>query len=291
MRTVFPQTDAFLNTRSHNHVDGCAPRTGTLAVFRANVGVGRQGKGTPLFHLKIIALAISALAVVVSNPATAADPQVYSVLNKDDYRRITGCDGYGSKEALTSAVQFLVFADSQTINANNRSIHYARRHLRPLLDQLLASNKTSEGALDPRCLPPSLRQMALALKMLNENGRYTHHGELGINDTYSVEAARNGKPSPAAYPVMNRMSFISQTGCKVTPASYDNLRLAFEELVIWQQDRESAEPYIIAFLEDLFDSRPTPEGYVDQRCMIDVVGRIASELGVLDDNQRYKTRR
>ena len=245
-----------------------------------------------MFRFKKFALAMAALVVLSSNPVRADDPQVFYVLNAEDYGRLTGCDGFGhSMSGLTSAIQFLVFSDSPTINDNNRSIQYARRHTRPFLGQLLASNKAADGSLDARCLPPSLRQIALALKMLNESGRYTHHGEIRIDEKYSAEASKNGTPSADAYPIMKRISYIKSTGCKVSPSSFDKFRLAFEELVLWQQDRGSAKPHIIAFLEDLFDSRPTPDGYVDQSCMVDMISRIAADLGVLDDKGRYKSRR
>jgi len=230
--------------------------------------------------------------MVISVWPSLADPgasRQYHFLRLADYEAITGCDGSDYLLPIQSAIHFLAFAGSNGDKRNN-GLQYARRHTKPLFRSLLNRYPGHDGAVASRCIPPSLRQIGFALRLLDADGGYgkTRLPKQGF--AYDPALLNVGKIDPRAFPVVSRAAYIARTGCTVTPSSYNKYRIAFEWVVLRLFYEDRARDRMIEFLANLSVSRPTSEGFVDQQCMIPAISRVASQLGLLDEKGRYRAR-
>ncbi len=236
---------------------------------------------------KYLAALITVLLPLSPHSAAAETPQEFAFLKWGDYLEVTGCTAPGYRSPLTDALRFLAFPEADTGNPNNSDILYARRHTRPFFVDLLDENQLADGTLDPNCLPPSLYKVALALKLLNEDGKYTA-AEPWIDHVYGPHMPKAGPPLPQAYPVLTRQLYMERTGCLISSKTYDNYRLAYETLVLERSLISSGQEEMVLFLNDLVDSQPAPEEFLQQKCLIEPISRIAEELGLLDADGRYQ---
>ncbi len=236
-----------------------------------------------------IRAALIGLVVAIAQPA-AADPanETFHFLPSNAYFNITGCEvGSSYDHAMRSALYFLIFPESDTGNPNNKSIEYTRRHVRPLLADLKHAYPDANGALDKRCLPPSLEKAAKALRLLAPDGQYTGE-DVKIDYQYSPNLL-DGKPSPEALPVQSRAAYMTTTGCKVSPAAYEHYRTAVEWLLFQQISSKNARGAMLNFLTALTESRPTVEPDVDPQCMTPGIALLGYALGITDAEGKHRT--
>lgn len=236
----------------------------------------------------------TALAAIFVRPAAAGPDAIrqYHVLRLADYEAITGCGGLGWSDytwPLQSALHFLAFADLEGEKPNN-DLQYARRHTLPMFGSLRRKHAAPKGAVASRCIPPSLRQIGFALRLLDANGDYGVTPTPGIDTTYDPALLKTGPVSPKAFPVMSRLDYMAKSGCKASRKNYARYHLAFEWVVFKSGYPDRARTNMAKFLDVLYAQTPAHDGYVDQRCLIPAISRIASELGLLDENGRYRSR-
>ncbi len=221
-----------------------------------------------------------------------ADPdsiERYHVLRQADYEAITGCHDMDDWRPLQSAIHFLAFAGSDE-EGSNSNLHYARRHTLPLFRALRDKHAEPDGAVAERCIPPSLRRIGFALKLLDAEGRFGRNATPKLDFAYDPSLLKTGSVSPKAFPVMARLDYFALTGCKVSTKNYRRYRDAFDWVVFDMGYRDKARTRMAKFLDVLYAWQRTSDGFVDQRCMIPAISRIASELTLLDENGRYRSR-
>lgn len=236
-----------------------------------------------------------ALGLGMSGVASA-DPvpvKQYHFLSLADYEAITDCKGLGWSDyerPMQSSVCFLAFAGSEGCKGIS-DLQYARRHTLPLFRSLRHSQLTPEGYVAERCIPPSLRQIGFALKLLDANGHFGKSSVPKQDFVYDPALLKVGKIDPRAFPVMSRSDYIARTGCKISPTAYNKYRIAFEWVVLRHLYGDRARDRMAEFRQELLVSLAASDGFVDQRCLIPAISRIASELGLLDEKGRYRSRR
>jgi len=235
------------------------------------------------------ALALS-LGMILEAKADPRPIKQYHVLRLADYEAITGCKGADYVRPLLSAVRFLAFIGSNGGRRNN-NLQYARRHTLPLFRSLHHRHATPEGSVNRRCIPSSLRQIGFALRLLDSNGVFGETQVPKQDFAYDPALLKESKIDPRAFPVMSRIDYNAGTGCTVSPIAYDKYRIAFEWVVLRRLYPDRARNRMAEFLEELFASRPTTDGFVNQRCMIPAISRIAFELRLLDGKGRYRSHR
>ena len=231
-----------------------------------------------------------------AHDAGATEHEQFSVLRLADYEATTGCVGAEYIRPIRSALGFLVFDEAGEKSDND--LQYARRHTLPLFRSLHQKYATPDGSVASRCIPASLRQIGLALKLLDADGGFGKATTPDVNFVYDPALLEHDTASPKAFPVMARLAYIEQTGCAVSGENYGKYRVAFEWAVFSRGYPDRARANMIEFLDTLYaetnadsgraDSETAASDVIDQRCMIPAISRIAEELDLLDDTGRYQ---
>jgi hypothetical protein len=233
---------------------------------------------------------IGALLAVISGSASAGPGpyEVYYILRHADYEAATGCsiDAFNYELSLRAASDFLAFEG--THSHLNLARGYARRHTRPLFSALRHRYPTAEGLLQEHCMHPTLRRIAVALEMLDEQGRFPDPTS-GHNDHIGPDPSRyeNAPVDPEAYPIIARDDYIARTGCALSADSYKGFAIAYDWVVFRGGYDDRARAGMAVLLNELADSRPSPVGTIDAACMIPAITLIAEALGLLDADGRY----
>ncbi len=242
---------------------------------------------------RLSAVIVLMVIPVRSSLASPAAVKQYHVLRLTDYEAITGCAGLGWSDyawPLQSSLHFLVFADLEGEKPNT-DLHYARRHTLPLLRNLRTGYAGPDGAVARRCVPPALRRILFALKLLDANGDFGVTPTPGVDFVYDPAVLEIDRVSPKAFPVLSRQDYMAKSGCKASRKNYARYHLAFEWVVFKAGYPDRARAAMAKFLDVLYAQTPTHDGYVDQRCLIPAIGRIASELDLLDEKGRYRVKK
>ncbi len=231
------------------------------------------------------------MLVLIGAAPLRADPfEKFHALRHTDYETLTGCkvSSFTYQLSLKAALGFLIFGEIDDGPVSS-SAGYARRHTRPVFRDLYNNYATPEGLLAARCVHPTLRRIAIALEMLDAQGQYSDRlsrsGELVPANPALI---RDAEVDDAAFPIMTRQRFVAETGCSIAPAAYSDFRLAFYWSVFDGGYRDDARTSMVSFLKRLLKSRPTADGFVDRRCMVPMVERIAADLDLLDAEGRHR---
>ena len=222
---------------------------------------------------------------VLAGPGPYKD---YYILRHADYEAATGCSvGSGIyMRSLQAATDFLAFEGARS--KLNKARGYARRHTRPLFADLLNAHSTADGYLQDRCIHPSLRRIALALGMLDAQGRFpdptSGHGEhVGPDPAQYV----SDPVDAGGFPVIARDDYVSRTGCALSAGSYKGYAVAFDWVVFEGGYEDRARDGMRALLDELASGSPSKGGEIATACMIPAISKIAAALGLLDAEGRY----
>lgn len=247
----------------------------------------------------LAALIVASCSVAPARDAGATDNEQFHVLRLADYEALTGCVGAEYNRPIRSALEFLVFDEAG--ENSDTDLQYARRHTLPLFRDLHHKYATPEGPVASQCIPASLRQIGLALKLLDPDGGFGKTRTPEVDFVYDPTLLEHDAASPKAFPVMARLAYIEQTGCAVSAENYEKYRVAFEWVVLKYLFPDRARANMIEFLDalytenradsDMSESETADSGVVDQHCMIPAISRIAEELDLLDDTGRYQKQR
>ncbi len=195
-----------------------------------------------------------------------------------------GCKIYGYNHEMQAVLRFLIFADAN-IGNKQHNIHYALRHSRALFRRLYKKDNIAENFGLPACFPSSWLNVGIALALMNpaidpvEDAPYIQSLK-PLQNSISID--------PTAYPVMLRTDYNSLTGCKTSPEAYNRYRIAYEWVIIHVYYEDSAHENMRAFPEALYSAQPGEDGFVNQKCLVPAISRIASTFQLLDAQGRYK---
>ena len=196
-----------------------------------------------------------------------------------------GCKSYSYNHDMQSALRFLIFADAN-IGNNQHDIHYALRHTYALFGPLYKKDNIAENFGLSECFPSSWLGIGITLALMNPIidpvGDAAYIDRLkALRDNVSID--------PAAFSVMSRTDYITLTGCKTSPDTYNKYRIAYEWIIIHQFSAKKAQENMRGFMEDLYSAQPDEDGFVSQKCLVPAISRIASEYQLLDAQGRYKS--
>jgi hypothetical protein len=230
------------------------------------------------------AILVSMLSWVGAATADTQDGKIYHVLPMRDYTDTTGCDLRSFSHEMKATLRFLIFADSN-LGHKSQDIHYAQRHSYGLFGDLYRKYSTVDNYKADRCMPPSWLEMGVDMALMHpatkeaENKAYLH----------LLKSLDTGDIDPAAYPVMSRSTYVAKTGCTVIPFQYNKYRVAFEWVTLYSGYDDRASDAMRGFLKALTRVNPGEGDYLDQKCLIPAIARVADEFNLLDDQGRYKS--
>jgi hypothetical protein len=229
----------------------------------------------------ILSLTLSGFALAGS----AEKIKRYHILPSAVENEMQGCKSYSYSHDMRAALRFLIFPDAN-IGNNQHDIHYALRHTHDLFRPLYQKDNTAENFGLFECFPSSWLGVGITLALMNpsidpaEDAAYIDRLKT-LRDNTSTD--------PAAFPVMSRTDYITLTGCKTSPLTYNKYRIAYERIIIRQFSANKALENMRGFLEDLYSAQPDEDGFVNQKCLVPAISRIASEYQLLDAQGRYKS--
>lgn len=209
----------------------------------------------------------------------------YHILPVAVENKTQGCKFYGYNHQMQTALRFLIFTDANIGNKRHR-IQYALRHSRALFHRLYETDNIAENFGLPECFPSSWLGVGTALALMNP-------ALDPVKDAPYIQRLKtlqnNISTDPAAFPVMSRTDYITLTGCKTSPDTYNKYRIAYEWVIIHHFSGDRAHENMRGFLEDLYSAQPDEDGFVNQKCLIPAISRIASEYQLLDAQGHYKS--
>lgn len=213
---------------------------------------------------------------LAEQPAAKTAP--YQILLETDYAELTGCDVYHSYEdSLVIALDFLVFDEGSDKDA----LGYVQRETVHLFEHLVKSGETD--LVDAACLPMSLRRLGEELGLLSELSSTVPDFAYPLSFRY--DGGSTGFPDEAGktYSVQSRANYIETTECLVSASTYEKLQKAFIEFFYYSGHPGDSKKYMLAFLTDVRDSRPTAEGELNPMCMTPGITKLAQDIGVLTE--------
>ncbi len=229
----------------------------------------------------ILSLTLSGFALA----DTAEKINRYHILSGTSAHNTQGCESYGYGHDMRAALRFLIFADAN-IGNKQHNIHYALRHTHALFGPLYKKDNIAENFGLSECFPSSWLGVGITLALMNptidpvEDASYIER----------LKALRNNiNTDPAAFPVMSRTDYITLTGCKTSPDTYNKYRIAYERVIIHLFSAKRAHENMRGFMEDLYSAQPAEDGFMNQKCLVPAISRIASEYQLLDPQGRYKS--
>ncbi len=229
-----------------------------------------------------------ALAFVSAGEAGPGPYQDYYILRHADYEAATGCSVSASTyvRSLQAATDFLVFEGARS--KQNTARGYARRHTRPLFADLRYKYPATDGFLEERCMHPSLRRIAVALGMLDAQGRFPDPTS-GHKEHVGPDSARyaNDPVDAGSFPIIARDDYSTRTGCGVSADSYKGYAAAFDWVVFGGGYEDRARDGMRVLLDELAAASPSDDGGIATACMIPAITKIAAVLGLLDAHGRY----
>jgi hypothetical protein len=194
----------------------------------------------------------------------------YLVTRYSDYLEIGKCKISASiyEHAMRAAIRHLIFSKDHISNELYADAEYAQRHSRDFFTPLL------RGEFGQGCLTPSLRNITQALRFPEDR---------------SVLRAADAQDISVAFPVMSRKAYTEATACLVSPSTWQHFQNAFEALVLGYGDFEYGQKAMLQFLQELGEGRHTDNGsYLDSRCLIPEIKKLAHAARVLDEDGRFK---
>ncbi len=212
----------------------------------------------------------------------------YMVLTQKDYTALTGCDVSYRYELIQGVLDYLVFFEGK----DRENLAYVQREAIPLFNDLIKNG--SDRMADAACLPDSLRRMGEEIGLLVS----IHKAELDNSSTDGFDLGANpvrfdpdagGFPDEQniAYAVQSRREYMNSTGCLISPSSYGAFQAAFRGFFFDSDHPEKARIEMAAFLNDVRDSRPLPDGSINPQCLTPGLLKLGQDMGVLSESGKF----